>query len=896
MSPVNPDQEPTDSPEQKPNPLDEGVKTVIKSKSGVPMGTKYDEDSIDVLEGREAVRTRPAMYISNTGPLGLHHLVYEIIDNSIDEALGGHCDTIQAVIHYDNSITVIDNGRGIPVKPHRDFPTQSTAEIVLTVLHAGGKFKKDAYEFSGGLHGVGAAVVNFLSEWLEVEVRRDGQVHFARFSDGGIVEKPLHVIGESKKTGTRIRFMPDRRIFETIEFNYETLSTRFRELAFLNPGITISIEDERSGKSNTYKFAGGISEMVRHMNAAKTVINTKPIYFNKEKEYTRANGDLDTIHVEVAIQYNDSYDARELAFANSINTRDGGSHLTGFRRALTTTVNKYAVKTDMLKKAKMQPLTGDDVREGLCSIISVKVRDPQFEGQNKGRLLNADIQGIVENVVNDQLNEWLEENPKEARKVMEKVIMAAQARIAARKAREIVRKSVMEVGSLPGKLADCAEKDRDLAELYLVEGDSAGGSAKQGRDRHFQAILPLRGKIINVEKARIDKVLSNEEIRTIITALGTGIKDSFDYEKLRYGKLIIMTDADVDGAHIRTLLLTFFYRQFPELLEKGNIFIAQPPLYRVKKGKKEIYLNKEEDKDRYLLDEGIADSGVLVRSASGELQELSKAQVRQLCDLMMELTRLDQITRRKTVPLVEFLAKRNEKGQFPIGMALRGDEHLWAYNEKELAELSNQAQAAHDALQQLRDNLSNGNGKAKTPTPRDLFNQEPEELAAEAEVEQDDALEEFPAITIPMDFYEFPEGRDVETIVKTLEKMGFNMALYELSHLNMAGAGTDETAPYYVTDKTGSQQPCHSIKECVEEIKANGSKGITVSRYKGLGEMTPTQLWETTMDPKTRRLIKVTIDDLVSAETMFTTLMGELVVPRRAFIQRHAPEVQNLDV
>ncbi|MBI5155247.1 DNA gyrase subunit B, partial [Candidatus Poribacteria bacterium] len=524
------------------------------SEKKQPDFSHYDENSIQVLEGREAVRTRPAMYISNTDELGLHHLVYEIVDNSIDEALGGHCDTINIIIHYDNSITVVDNGRGIPVKEHPQEKGKSTVEVVLSILHAGGKFKKEAYKYSGGLHGVGAAVVNFLSEWMEVEVRRDGQVFFMRFHDGGRVDKKLEAIGKSSKAGTRIRFKPDTRIFQSVEFNFDTLNTRFRELAFLNPGVTITIEDERSGKTNKYRYTGGISEFVRHLNAAKTPVNTKPLYFSKEREYDRANGDKDTILVEVAIQYNDSYDSRELSFANSIHTRDGGTHLTGFRKALTSTINKYAQKNDLLKKMKDGALTGDDVREGLVSIISVKITDPQFEGQNKGRLLNQEIQGVIEGVVNEALNEWLEENPREARRIVEKVIMAAQARGAARRAREIVRKSAMEGGALPGKLADCAEKDRDLAELYLVEGDSAGGSAKQGRDRHFQAILPLRGKIINVEKARIDKVLSNEEIRTLITALGTGIKESFDYAKLRYGKIIIMTDADVDGAHIRTLL------------------------------------------------------------------------------------------------------------------------------------------------------------------------------------------------------------------------------------------------------------------------------------------------------------------------------------------------------
>jgi len=854
----------------------------LAKKKKIEPGSQYDESSIDVLEGREAVRTRPAMYISNTGALGLHHLVYEVVDNSIDEALGGHCDTIQIIIHFDNSITIIDNGRGIPTKPHSKHPDKSTVEVVLTILHAGGKFKKDAYKFSGGLHGVGAAVVNFLSEWMEVEVRRDGDVNFARFSDGGKLEKPLEAIGKSKKTGTRIRFKPDAKIFESVEFNFDTLNTRFRELAFLNPGITISIEDERSGKSNTYKFSGGIMEFVRHLNAARNVIHKKPVYFSREREYERVNGEQDVIHVEVSLQYNDSYDTRELAFANSINTRDGGSHLTGFRTALTSTINKYATKNDLLKKAKTQTLTGDDVREGLCSIVSVKVTDPQFEGQNKGRLLNQEIQGVVSAVVNEYLMEWLEENPKEAKKIIEKVINAAQARLAARKAREIVRKSAMEVGSLPGKLADCAEKDRDLAELYLVEGDSAGGSAKQGRDRHFQAILPLRGKIINVEKARIDKVLSNEEIRTIITALGTGIKENFDYDKLRYGKLIIMTDADVDGAHIRTLLLTFFYRQFRELLEKGNIYIAQPPLYRVKKGKKETYLDKEEDKDKYLMDEGISDSGVMIRKGDAAIDELTKAQIRQLCDMMLELQKLDMVTRRKTVPLLEFLKERDDKGRYPIAMAMKGEEQIWAYTEKEVAQLDAEA-AASNAPKAEEENGASKNGA-------DMFTPDGDE------VEQDADAEEEEEIVIPMDFYEFPEGKEIEAIVKALEKMGFDINAYQLSHMDLGPEVTDESAPYYVTDKNGIETPCFSITEVVDQIKSNGSKGIMVSRYKGLGEMTPQQLWETTMDPKARRLIRVTLEDVVGAETMFSTLMGEQVVPRRAFIQKHAPEVQNLDV
>ncbi|MDK2971041.1 MAG: gyrase subunit [Candidatus Sumerlaeota bacterium] len=850
-------------------------------------GTQYDESSIQVLEGREAVRTRPAMYISNTDSLGLHHLVYEIVDNSIDEALGGHCDTIQIVIHYDNSITVIDNGRGIPVKEHPDQKGKSTVEVVLTILHAGGKFKKDAYKYSGGLHGVGGAVVNFLSEWMEVEVRRNGGVHFVRFEDGGKVQRPLEQIGKTNKTGTRIRFKPDPRIFQTTEFNFDTLNTRFRELAFLNPGITLSIEDERSGKSHTYKYNGGITEFVRHLNAARQPVNSKPIYFSREREYERPNGAIDTIYAEVAIQYNDSYDSRELCFANSINTRDGGTHLTGFRRALTTTINKYAQKNDLLKKFKGESLTGDDVREGICAIISVKVTDPQFEGQNKGRLLNQEIQGVVEAICNEALMEWLEEDPKTGRKIVEKVVNAAQARIAARRAREIVRKSAMEGGSLPGKLSDCAEKDPALTELYLVEGDSAGGSAKQGRDRHFQAILPLRGKIINVEKARIDKVLSNEEIRTMITAFGTGIKDNFEYEKLRYHKIIIMTDADVDGAHIRTLLLTFFYRQFRDLLERGHVYIAQPPLYRLKKGKKEQYLDSDEEKDRYLMDEGVDSATIRIRpDGNGKLHELSPSQVRQFCDAMLQFEKLARITRRKTVPLVQFLTLRDEKGRFPIGMAMRGDEQIWAYTEKELAALEEEAAASHA-------NGRNGNDSDEIAKPKpgsaDLF-------TPSDDVEQDDAGEMDAEPVIPMDFYEFPEGKEIEAIVKTLEKMNFDIKRFEVGHFDRVDSGTDETAPFIVLDKVGLEHPCHSLLEVMERVKSIGAKGIQIQRYKGLGEMNPVQLWETTMDPKTRRLVRMTIDDVIEAEKMFSTLMGEEVSSRRAFIQRHAPEVQNLDV
>jgi len=851
-------------------------------------GTVYDESSIQVLEGRDAVRTRPTMYIPSTEENGLHHLVWEIVNNSIDEALGGFCDTINVVIHADNSITVADNGRGIPVKEHPDQPGKSTVEVVLTILHAGGKFKKDAYKYSGGLNGVGAAVVNFLCDSMDVEVRRDGGVYFMRFADGR-VERALEKIGTSSKTGTKVRFKPAASIFEATEFSFEVLSSRFRQLAFLNPGITISIEDERSGKSHAYCYKGGIAEFVRHLNAARTAVHAKPVYFVRERQYERTNGEMDDLFVECAMQYNDSYDAREECFTNSIYNAQGGTHLTGFRRALSSTINKYATKNDLLKKFK-EGLSGDDVREGLCVVLNVKVTNPQFESQNKVRLLNQEVQGVVESVVNECLMEWLEENPRDAKKIVEKSILAAEARIAAKKAREITRKSAMEVSSLPGKLADCAEKDRDLTELYLVEGDSAGGSAKQGRDRHFQAILPLRGKIINVEKARIDKVLGNEEIRTIITALGTGIKDNFDYEKLRYGKIIIMTDADVDGAHIRTLLLTFFYRQFRELIERGNIFIAQPPLYRVKKGKKEQYLDKDEDKDRFLFDEGVEDARVRVRGKNGELAELSRAQVKTLCDSMLALERLNRITRRKTVPIVDFLAKRDAQGRFPIGMAIRGEEHLWAYTEKEYAALESEAEASR-AVPPPANGAKKTNGKGPGANGDDLF-------AEGADVEQDDANipEEDSAPKVKMDSYSFPESREIEQIARTLEKLGFDVALYDVGHLDRAEGGTDDAAPYVVGDKQNVDYPCHSLLETIERIQAIGSKGLSIQRYKGLGEMSAQQLWETTMNPKARRLIKVNVADGIEAERIFSTLMGEEVLPRRAFIQRHAPEVQNLDV
>jgi len=839
----------------------------------------YTEESIQVLEGREAVRKRPAMYISNTDTLGLHHLVWEVVDNSIDEAMQGHCDRIDVTIHFDNSITITDNGRGIPVGPsnHPKMKGKSTLEVVLTTLHAGGKFEKEAYKYSGGLHGVGVSVVSFLSEWLEAEVRRNGEVYFLRMVDGGLAEGPIEVIGKTKKSGTSIRFKPDTGIFTTADFNFEVLSARFREQAFLNPGLTMTIRDERTGKDHSYKFNGGIIEFVRHVNSKKTVINKKPIYFRREKDYVRTDGETDSLIAEVAIQYCDSYDEKLYAFANTINTRDGGAHVTGFRRSLTSTINKYAQKNDLLKKFK-DGLSGEDMREGLTAVISVRISNPQFEGQNKGKLLNAEVSGLMENIVNEGLSEYLEENPREARQVVEKILLAARARIAARKSREMVRKSAMESGGLPGKLADCSEKGKGT-ELYLVEGDSAGGSAKQGRDRHFQAILPLRGKIINVQKARIDKVLSNEEIRTIITALGTGIRDNFDYTKLRYDKLIVMTDADVDGAHIRTLLLTFFYRQFHELIERGHLYIAQPPLYRLRKGKKETYFDRDDEKDRYLLNEGVDSVRVSVVSSNGknepEETELSKQQIRQFADAMMQLVQVSRVITRKSLMLDTYLAQRDEKGRFPLGMAIIDDEQKFAYTKEEFAALEPEPPS---------------NGKGQRDENGDLF--------ATEEVEQDS--DNVPAMGEPeevakVELYEFPEHREIESIVRTLEKLGMSIDLYEQDHFER-GDQTAETAPFRVYSKDNTMYPAYSLTELLERVKDLGGKGITVQRYKGLGEMNSGQLWETTMDPGTRRLLRVTMEDAIEAEEVFSTLMGDEVLPRRAFIQRHAPEVRNLDI
>ncbi|HZI18648.1 MAG TPA: DNA topoisomerase (ATP-hydrolyzing) subunit B [Pyrinomonadaceae bacterium] len=798
----------------------------------------YTATSITVLEGREAVRKRPAMYIGSTGEMGLHHLVYEVVDNSVDEALAGFCDTVEVTIHLDNSITVVDNGRGIPVDYHKQ-EKKSAAEVVMTKLHAGGKFDSNAYKVSGGLHGVGVSCVNFLSELLRLEIWRDGSTYEQEYKRG-IPATKLELTGKTRKRGTKITFKPDSEIFDVTEFSFEKLSERLREKAFLNKGIRITIKDERgeTERSHEFYYRGGISEFVKHLNKNKAALHDKPIYFEKSG---------DSLSLDVAIQYNDGYDEKVYSFANNINTVDGGTHLSGFRSALTRTINAYAQSSGLAKNFKTS-LSGDDVREGLVAVISVKLPQPQFEGQTKGKL-NSDVKGAVESFLNERLGEYFEQNPTVAKKIVGKAIDAARAREAARKAREIVRKGVIGSTMLPGKLADCQERDPALCELYIVEGDSAGGSAKQGRDRRFQAVLPLKGKILNVEKARFDKMLSHSEIKTLITALGTGIgKDDFDLGRLRYHKVVFMTDADVDGSHIRTLLLTFFYRQMPELIEAGHIFIAQPPLYKVKRGKREDYIKDEKSMTRFLMRQATSDMKVV---AAGGRQTVEGRELARALEQMVELRRY-----------CEKLVRRLGNDERLLHLLLES----FGGSEGVLREDVTLKAAFQDGEGVGRVEASFDKAGYKT----DLSSDEEHGLwaievvtAGGAKVKIDWELASHVEFQRSVEIYRSLEGR--------------------------------LPAPF-VLGENGTSEQISTREELLERVLATAKKDLSIQRYKGLGEMNPEQLWETTMNPDKRTLLQVKIDDAVETDQIFTILMGDAVEPRRKFIEDNALDVKNLDI
>ncbi len=826
---------------------------------------EYGASNITVLEGLEAVRKRPAMYIGSTSGTGLHHLVYEIVDNSVDEALAGHCDSIEVVIHSDNSVSVTDNGRGIPVGIH---PTEkiSTIDVVMTKLHAGGKFDHDTYKVSGGLHGVGASVVNALSEWLEVEVRREGKIWQQTYKRGK-PEGKVKSIGDAKKTGTKVTFLPDSQIFTETVYSFDILAKRLRELAFLNKGIYIKLTDERGkGKESIFQYNGGIIQFVKALNESKETLFATPVYFEKEK---------DKVMVEVAIQYNESYAETVFSFVNNINTVEGGTHVQGFRSALTRTINDYAKKNSLIKESD-PPISGDDVREGLTAVISVKVPDPQFEGQTKTKLGNGEVEGITRQACNDGMGTFFEQNPTVARRIVGKSLMAAKAREAARKARDLTRrKGALEISSLPGKLADCQEEDPAKSEIYLVEGDSAGGSAKQGRNRKFQAILPLKGKVLNVEKARIDKILNNEEIRTLITAMGTGIgEDDFKVEKARYHRIIIMTDADVDGSHIRTLLLTFFYRQMKPLLENGYIYIAQPPLYKVKRGKKEMYLQAEPDMTRFLLEEGM--DGVRLYRLKGKAR--TEFPQEKLKDLVSDLIRMESIgaaLQKAGLNLQEFLEAltgKKKKPLYEIESPL-GIDHAYTESEKD------------DKVEKVKQKLKDMKKAAEKGKSAD----EGMDFVYDTGRDVKDMIK-VKAIK------DMAEVKQLEDILKRMDLRGVEVAeLFPPEKEDKSDAKVKEIKPQYVIVHGSHDYFLESMYEFIEKVKDFGKEGLAIQRYKGLGEMNPEQLWETTMDPEKRTLLQVKLEDSVEADKTFDILMGDQVEPRRNFIQTYAKQVRNLD-
>ncbi len=822
---------------------------------------QYGASSIQILEGLEAVRKRPGMYIGDTSDgTGLHHLVFEVLDNSIDEALAGHCSEITVTIHTDNSISIIDNGRGVPTGIKYDDkhdPKRSAAEIVMTELHAGGKFDQNSYKVSGGLHGVGVSCVNALSKWLRLTVKRDGKVHFMEFARGvaqnrelieenGEMTSPIKVIGETDKRGTEVHFLADAEIFGNVEYHYEILSKRIRELSFLNNGVHIRLIDQRSGKEENFAFSGGVKGFVDYINKSKTVLHPNIFYAEGERPSDLGG----TITAEVAMQWNDGFNEQVLCFTNNIPQRDGGTHLTGLRAAMTRVINKYIDEEELAKKAKVE-ITGDDMREGLTCVLSVKVPEPKFSSQTKDKLVSSEVRGPVEEIVSTLLTDYLQENPQDAKIICAKIIEAARAREAARKARDMTRrKGLLDGLGLPGKLADCQEKDPANSELFIVEGDSAGGSAKQGRDRKFQAILPLKGKILNVEKARFDKMLSSQEVVTLITALGTGIgKEEYNADKLRYHRIIIMTDADVDGSHIRTLLLTFFYRQMPELVERGHIYIAQPPLYKVKQGKNEQYIKDDAALNAYLLNLALENASIVLSDGSiinnEKLTSLS-------ADYQTIQTIVDRLSRTMDEGALRAIAN---------GVRLNLDTEM-------------QANKSAEELSQYFLSLDDRAAKPQIIVQKDERT-ERYRLMLSRRVHGNTKLS-----IIDSDFV---HGADYESLAR---------ASAALTNVLGSGATVKRGDP----DKTTKEASVKDFREAMEWLLAEAERGVSRQRYKGLGEMNPEQLWETTMDTNTRTLLRVQIEDAIAADQVFTTLMGDEVEPRRAFIETNALIARNIDV
>ncbi len=808
-------------------------------------GADYTAEKIRVLEGLEGVRMRPAMYIGSTGLAGLNHLVFEVVDNSVDESIAGYCTRIEVTLHIDNSVTVVDNGRGIPIGIERKTG-RPAAEVVMTQLHAGGKFDNQTYKFSAGLHGVGVSVVNALSERLELEIRRDGKVYRQAYEQGKVATQ-LEEVGTTDKTGTTITFRPDTTIFETLEFSYDSLSQRFRELAFLNPGITISLIDERQGKDKDFHFEGGIVSFVEYLNKNRTALHPKAIH---------VQGAADGMECEIAMQWNDGYQEALFSFVNTVNTHEGGTHLSGLRSALTRTINAYGTANNLTKVLE-GGIEGEDIREGLTAVISAKIPSPQFEGQTKTKLGNPEVKGFVEGLVNEKIARFLEENPGDARRILNKVVDAAKAREAARKARDLVRrKGALDSTSLPGKLADCQERDPALSELFIVEGESAGGSAKQGRDRHFQAILPLKGKILNVEKARLDKMLENEEIKVMIAALGTGIEEDFDLKKLRYHRVIIMTDADVDGSHIRTLLLTFFFRKMAQIIEAGYLYIAQPPLYKVKRGKKEIYFKDDRELDRHLLLRAVENRTVRLPALG---KEYSGEDLANRLEKMVAFRKhLDRLAKRgyPAVILNEFLSAGADETILSNKEWL--EEALAPITREHGLEATVMADEEHQLYKIVPGQNTNGYRWVK-PIGREF-------LAAA----------------------EYRTLRDLYQEVEDFERPPILVS-------EGAPAGDGEAQPIDAGPPAERRELANK-EELIDYLLAAGKKGLSIQRYKGLGEMNPTQLWDTTMDPETRVLLQVTVDDQVDADEIFTVLMGDAVEPRRQFIEENALEVVNLDI